>query len=94
MLIRGFGRCIANTQLSHTERCGPIGVGDLPILVAITVCQHKVWQFLHHSLSCGIHEIERMPVIWLDEFVFRRESVCSALAEALWSNMRLSLTKR
>lgn len=50
------------------------GVFDIPILVAVTVCQHKVGQLLHHRLSGGIHKIERIPIIRLDELILRRQS--------------------
>lgn len=55
---------------------------NLPEFVAVTVCKHKVWQLFHDSLGCGIHEVERTAVIWLDELVFGGEPESGALARA------------
>jgi hypothetical protein len=83
MLFNCFEPCLRRIPSRLTPDRVPMSAGNLPIFVAVAICKHKVRQFLHHSLSCGVHQIKRISVIWLDEFVFRRESGSVALAEAL-----------
>lgn len=47
---------------------------NVPKFVAVSVCEHKIWQILHDSLSRGVHEIKSIAVIWLCKFVFGGES--------------------
>jgi hypothetical protein len=62
---------------------------SIPIFVAVTKCKDKVRELFHDSLSCGIHDIQPIFVVWLDELIFRRKSgrMSSAMA-ACWYNSR------
>jgi hypothetical protein len=64
----------AQSNLSQARLYVHVKSVYIPILVAVAVCKYKIRQFLHDRQGCGVHEIQRIPVIWLDEFVFRRES--------------------
>jgi hypothetical protein len=73
-------RSVVSTVFSPTAIClrhaykSTVKSLNIPVLVAVTICKHEIRQFFHDSLGRGVHEIKRIPVIWLDEFVFRCKS--------------------
>lgn len=47
---------------------------DVPVLVAFTIRQYHILEFLHHFLSASIHEVQSPLVIWLFVLMLRRKS--------------------
>ena len=44
--------------------------GEIPVLIADTICDDYIWQLSHDSFGRGVHEIECSAIIWLLEGVF------------------------